>query len=75
MPNLSQPSRLVFPQQVQKPTQTEPSNSLENLLKAYMAKNDALIQSQVATLKNLENQMGQPSSYIEKPRKQNGSAK
>ncbi|KAA3487601.1 transcription factor MYB34 [Gossypium australe] len=32
-----------FTQQVQKPPQAEYSNSLENLLKAYMVKNDALI--------------------------------
>ncbi|XP_012461552.1 uncharacterized protein LOC105781573 [Gossypium raimondii] len=49
-----------------KPPQAKSSNSLEDLLKAYMEKNDAMIQiqvttiqSQVATLKNLENQMGQ----------------
>ncbi|KAA3467022.1 bromodomain-containing protein [Gossypium australe] len=32
---------------------------LENLLKAYMEKNGALIQGQTATLENLENQVGQ----------------
>ncbi|KAG8478888.1 hypothetical protein CXB51_028742 [Gossypium anomalum] len=53
-----------FSQQVHNPVQAEPSNSLENLLKAYMAKNDALIQSQAATLKNLENQMGQLATEL-----------
>lgn len=48
-----------FNQQIQKPLQAKPSNGLENLLKAYMAKNDALIQSQATTQKNLENQMDQ----------------
>ncbi|XP_012487984.1 uncharacterized protein LOC105801197 [Gossypium raimondii] len=49
-----------FNQQAPKPPQVESSNSLENLLKVYMAKNDALIQSQSATLKNLENQIAEP---------------
>ncbi|KAA3461790.1 nifU-like protein 2, chloroplastic [Gossypium australe] len=49
---------LGFNQQVQKPSQAEPSNNLEILLKAYMTKNDVLIQSQPTTLENLENQMG-----------------
>ena len=59
-PNQSQ----WFNQQAPKPPQAEASNSLENLLKAYMAKNDALIQSQAATLKNLENQMGQLATEL-----------
>ncbi|MBA0848797.1 hypothetical protein Goshw_007345 [Gossypium schwendimanii] len=46
-----------FGQKALKPPQAESSNSFEDLLKAYMAKNDTLIQSQAATLKNLENQM------------------
>lgn len=59
-PNQSQ----GFNQQAPKPPQAEASNSLENLLKAYMVKNDALIQSQAATLKNLENQMGQLATEL-----------
>ncbi|KAA3457108.1 Retrovirus-related Pol polyprotein from transposon opus [Gossypium australe] len=53
-----------FNQHAQKPPQTKSSNSLENLLKAYMVKNDVLIQSQAATLKNLENQMGQLATEL-----------
>ncbi|KAA3473721.1 retroelement pol polyprotein-like [Gossypium australe] len=53
-----------FPQQVQKLVQAKASNSLESLLKTYMAKNDALIQSQAATLKNLENQVGQLATEL-----------
>ncbi|KAA3483811.1 Retrotransposon gag protein [Gossypium australe] len=48
-PRSNQPLR--FPQQVQKPPQVEPFNRLENLLMAYIAKNDA-------TLRNLESQVG-----------------
>ncbi|KAG8501049.1 hypothetical protein CXB51_003148 [Gossypium anomalum] len=47
----------TFSQQVQRPVQAESSNSLENLLKAYMAKNDA-------TLRNLENQVGQLATEL-----------
>ena len=32
---------------------------MESLLKEYMAKNDAIIQSQQLSLRNLENQVGQ----------------
>ncbi|XP_017617646.1 uncharacterized protein LOC108462175 [Gossypium arboreum] len=49
-----------FSQQAPKAPQVESSNSLEDLLKAYMAKNDTLIQSQATTLKNLENQIDEP---------------
>ncbi|KAA3461639.1 hypothetical protein EPI10_028194 [Gossypium australe] len=56
-PNKSSlPSRPNYPpeysQQEQQPPQTESPSDLENLLKAYIAKNDA-------TLRNLGNQMGQ----------------
>ncbi|KAA3473320.1 hypothetical protein EPI10_023711 [Gossypium australe] len=61
-PRLNQPLR--FFQQVQNPPPTEPSNRIENFLKAYINRNDALIQVQttliqgMATiLKNLENQV------------------
>ncbi|KAG8485852.1 hypothetical protein CXB51_019166 [Gossypium anomalum] len=54
-PRLTQPPS--FSQQAQKPAQAESSNSLENLLKAYMAKNDA-------TLRNLENQVGQLATEL-----------
>ena len=59
-PNQSQ----GFNHQAPKPPQAEASNSLENLLKAYMEKNDAFIQSQLVTLKNLENQMGQLATKL-----------
>ncbi|KAG8473123.1 hypothetical protein CXB51_035066 [Gossypium anomalum] len=61
-PRLTQPPS--FSQQLQNPFQAEPSKSLENLLKAYMAENDALIQSQAVTLKNLENQIGQLATEL-----------
>ena len=32
---------------------------METLLKEYIAKNEAIVQSQVVSLKNLENQIGQ----------------
>ncbi|XP_062113086.1 uncharacterized protein LOC133824234 [Humulus lupulus] len=41
------------------PPQVSQSGSLESLMKEYMAKNDAVIQSQAASLRNLEIQMGQ----------------
>ena len=44
--------------QQQKPQTNEPSSSLESLLKEYMVRNDAVIQSQAASLRNLENQVG-----------------
>ncbi|XP_052876221.1 uncharacterized protein LOC128282046 [Gossypium arboreum] len=54
-PRPTQPSS--FSQQVQKPVQAESSNSLENLFKAYMEKNDV-------TLRNLENQVGQLATEL-----------
>ena len=39
------------------PPQSTQSSSLEVLMMEYMAKNDALIQSQASSLRNLENQM------------------
>ncbi|XP_061336907.1 uncharacterized protein LOC133283987 [Gastrolobium bilobum] len=39
--------------------QSDNSSSLENMLKDFMARNDATIQSQSASIKNLENQVGQ----------------
>ncbi|XP_061345066.1 uncharacterized protein LOC133290925 [Gastrolobium bilobum] len=38
--------------------QFDNSSSLENMLKDFMARNDATIQSQSASIKNLENQVG-----------------
>ncbi|KAG8475506.1 hypothetical protein CXB51_032293 [Gossypium anomalum] len=59
-PNQSQ----GFTQQAPELPQVEASNSLENLLKMCMAKNDTLIQSQATTLKNLENQIGQLATEL-----------
>ncbi|XP_062086166.1 uncharacterized protein LOC133792274 [Humulus lupulus] len=39
--------------------QNSQPNSLENLMREYMAKNDVVIQSQSASLRNLEMQLGQ----------------
>ncbi|XP_062118923.1 uncharacterized protein LOC133832623 [Humulus lupulus] len=40
------------------------SSSLENMLKEYIVKNEAMIQSQVASLRNLENQVGQLANEL-----------
>ncbi|XP_062118641.1 uncharacterized protein LOC133832293 [Humulus lupulus] len=41
------------------PPQVSQSSSLESLMKEYMAKNDVVIQSQAASLRNLEIQLGE----------------
>lgn len=51
-------------QSQQVPQQASQSNSIENMLKAYMASNDALIQSQAASLRNLEDQVGQLANEL-----------
>ncbi|XP_062085761.1 uncharacterized protein LOC133791869 [Humulus lupulus] len=53
-PGFSQQPR---PQQPHQP-QGSQTSSLENLMRDYMAKNDAVIQSQAASLRNLEIQLG-----------------
>ncbi|XP_062103150.1 uncharacterized protein LOC133814170 [Humulus lupulus] len=53
-PRFSQQPR---PQQRHQP-QGSQTSSLENLMRDYMAKNDAVIQSQAASLRNLEIQLG-----------------
>ena len=68
------PNRPQFPpgfQQSSKPQLAKQSSSIESLLKEYMAKNDALmqnqstmIQSHAASLRNLENQMGQLANAL-----------
>ncbi|GMN19024.1 hypothetical protein TIFTF001_045118 [Ficus carica] len=40
------------------------SSSLENLIKEYIAKNDARVQSHDATLRSLENQIGQIANAL-----------
>ncbi|XP_062086086.1 uncharacterized protein LOC133792186 [Humulus lupulus] len=55
-----QPPRVQQPS----PPQASQSSSLESLMKDYMAKNDAVIQSQVASLRNLEIQMGQLANEL-----------
>ncbi|XP_062119801.1 uncharacterized protein LOC133834258 [Humulus lupulus] len=54
---------LGYPPQApqQRPQHIVQSNSLEGMLKDYMMKMDALIQSQAASMRNLENQVGQLS--------------
>ncbi|XP_062088966.1 uncharacterized protein LOC133795533 [Humulus lupulus] len=54
-PGFSQQPRAPQPQH----PQGSQSNSLESLMRDYMAKNDAVIQSQAASLRNLEMQLGQ----------------
>ncbi|KAH9802442.1 hypothetical protein KPL71_001386 [Citrus sinensis] len=45
--------------QRQKHINQDPITSLEALIKEYIAKNEVIVQSQVVSLRNLENQMGQ----------------
>ncbi|XP_062118728.1 uncharacterized protein LOC133832394 [Humulus lupulus] len=44
--------------------QTMQSSSLESMLKEYIVKNEAMIQSQAASLRNLENQVGQLANEL-----------
>ncbi|KAL5568112.1 hypothetical protein UlMin_024687 [Ulmus minor] len=63
----SAPQRPQFPpgfQQQQKPQTSEFPSSMESLLKEYMARNDTVIQSQAASLRNLENQVGQLANEL-----------
>ncbi|KAL5550722.1 hypothetical protein UlMin_000898 [Ulmus minor] len=63
----SVPQRPQFPpgfQQQQKPQTSEFPSSMESLLKEYMARNDAVIQSQAASLRNLENQVWQLANEL-----------
>ncbi|XP_062103164.1 uncharacterized protein LOC133814186 [Humulus lupulus] len=46
------------------PPQVSQSSSLESLMKEYMAKNDAVIQSRAASLRNLEIKMGQLANEL-----------
>ncbi|XP_062102932.1 uncharacterized protein LOC133813918 [Humulus lupulus] len=49
----------------QRPQQpTIQSSSLESMLKEYIVKNEAIIQSQAASLRNLENQVGQLANEL-----------
>ncbi|GMN47953.1 hypothetical protein TIFTF001_017130 [Ficus carica] len=68
-----------FPYQQPRTQATESSSSLENLIKEYIAKNDARVQSHDATLRSLENQIanalnvrpqGSLSSNTEDPRRE-----
>ncbi|KAL5563687.1 hypothetical protein UlMin_033434 [Ulmus minor] len=61
------PQRPQFPpgfQQQQKPQTSKFLSSMESFLKEYMARNDAVIQSQTASLRNLENQVGQLANEL-----------
>lgn len=68
--NFVMPNRPTYPpryshQNTQlRPPQAIQPNSLETLMREYMAKNDALIQSQAASLRNLENQVGQLANEL-----------
>ncbi|GMN61528.1 hypothetical protein TIFTF001_030615 [Ficus carica] len=47
-----------FPSQQPRTQAMESSSSLENLIKEYITKNDARVQSHDATLRSFENQIG-----------------
>ncbi|GMN24795.1 hypothetical protein TIFTF001_049169 [Ficus carica] len=53
-----------FPSQQPITQAMEASSSLENLIKEYIAKNDARVQSHDATLRSLENQIGQIANAL-----------
>ncbi|XP_061375337.1 uncharacterized protein LOC133317489 [Gastrolobium bilobum] len=53
-----------FMQQQQPIQQVDTSNTLESMLKDFMARSDALIQNQTASIKNLKTQMGQLAEAI-----------
>ena len=55
----TQPPDFHQQSQKQKHISQDPITSLEALIKEYIAKNEAIVQSQAVSLRNLENQMGQ----------------
>ncbi|KAH9727218.1 hypothetical protein KPL70_008578 [Citrus sinensis] len=55
----TQPPGFHQQSQEQKHISQDPITSLETLIKEYIAKNKAIVQSQAVSLRNLENQMGQ----------------
>ncbi|KAH9801672.1 hypothetical protein KPL71_001111 [Citrus sinensis] len=55
----TQPPGFHQQSQGQKHISQDPITSLEALIKEYIAKNEAIVQSQAVSLRNLENQMGQ----------------
>ncbi|XP_062075610.1 uncharacterized protein LOC133779698 [Humulus lupulus] len=69
--NFSMPPRPNFPPgyppqapQQRPQQQGMQSSSLENMLKEYIVKNEAMIQSQAISLRNLENQVGQLANEL-----------
>ncbi|XP_062118572.1 uncharacterized protein LOC133832214 [Humulus lupulus] len=69
--NSSMPPRPNFPPgyppqapQQRPQQQAMQSSSLENMLTEYIVKNEAMIQSQAASLRNLENQVGQLANEL-----------
>ncbi|XP_062100375.1 uncharacterized protein LOC133806271 [Humulus lupulus] len=69
--NPSMPPRPNFPPgyppqapQQRPQQQTMQSSSLESMLKEYIVRNETMIQSQVASLRNLENQVGQLANEL-----------
>ncbi|KAH9735112.1 hypothetical protein KPL71_017633 [Citrus sinensis] len=55
----TQPPGFHQQSQGQKKISQDPITSLETLIKEYIAKNEAIVQSQAVSLRNLENQTGQ----------------
>ncbi|KAH9801189.1 hypothetical protein KPL71_000934 [Citrus sinensis] len=55
----TQPPGFLQQSQGKKHISQDPITSLETLIKEYIAKNEAIVQSQAVSLRNLENQIGQ----------------
>ena len=55
----AQPPRFHQPNQGHRNTSNDQLSSFEALLKEYIVKNEAIVQSQAVSLRNLENQIGQ----------------
>ncbi|KAH9697932.1 hypothetical protein KPL71_023814 [Citrus sinensis] len=60
----TQPPGFHQQSQGQKHISQDPITSLGALIKEYIAKNEAIVQSQVVSLRNLENQMGQLATVM-----------
>ncbi|KAH9800697.1 hypothetical protein KPL71_000768 [Citrus sinensis] len=60
----TQPPGFHQQSQGQKQINQDSITSLETLIKEYIAKNEAIVQSQAVSLRNLENQMGQLATAI-----------
>ncbi|KAH9722903.1 hypothetical protein KPL70_006892 [Citrus sinensis] len=60
----TQPPGFHQQSQGQKHISQDPITSLEALIKEYIAKNEAIVQNQAVSLRNLENQMGQLATVM-----------